>query len=367
MGVDYRMIDPGSSIDMNQWRALYEVSFNTSISDSTWRWKYFQNPFINKKKPLIYVVEHEGTIIGSISLQPMQFVLQSQDSKENVLAGLLGNAMVHPNFRNRGIFSAMLGYVMEDAKKEGLKILYTFARNPISLKGFLRHNWKDAADFKRYISYINPQQAMHNYLIDTRYPAFMRFVLNIIPTVPYNVKIYRMQSHRYRFTCGKVDDYLTTIEEVHRNNREENKISVVRNQKSLRWLFGDPGRKYIFFGMESNDGVQAYIIVRQRDSDSPGIHKSAIIEDSFSQNKNTSLDGRLLSYMMLQLKNHQFTNISAYFFPEGPLGLSLLLKGFIRRRTKNRFLYWLVEDESIASYPWNRIRWDLHMVDATTL
>lgn len=367
MDINYRMLDPHSSDEIQQWRELFGISFNTSVSESTWRWKYLQNPFRNEEKPHIYVAESSDSIVGSLFIQPMQFNFQSGDRKDIISVGLLGNAMVHPDFRNGGIFSALLRYTMNDAAGRGLKILFGFTNNPISRRGFLRHNWREVVDSESYMFFLNPRQALNDFLSATRYPAFMRQILTIVPAEPYGVRSFRRQRHQYHFSCGKVGDYLAAIEQVHNNNLGENRISGVRNQISLRWLFGDPERKYLFFGMWSGEELQAYIVVRLVDSGTSGMRKSALIEDSFSQNKKSSLDSRLFSYMVEQLKDHQFIKISGMFFPEGPLGLSPLFKGFIPRRKKWTLLYWLAEEESIAGDLQNRIHWDLHELDAFAL
>ena len=113
--------------------------------------------------------------------------------------------------------------------------------------------------------------------------------------------------------------------------------------------------------------LQAYIIVRQVESGTSDMQKSAFIEDSFSLTKKNSLDGVLFSYMVAQLNEYQFLKISGTFSPEGPLGLSPLFRGFIPRRKKWTLLYWVAENDLIASDLQNNINWDLQEVDAFAL
>ena len=367
MDINYRMLDTHSSDEIRQWHELFRISFNTSISESTWNWKYLHNPVRNEERPLIYIAESSDSIVGSVFFQPMQFWLQSDGQKVIVPAGLVGNAMVHPDFRNLGIFSALLKNVMNDATGEGFNILYTFANNPISRRGFLRHNWTEVMDSEAYMYFLNPQQALHDFLSDKRYPAFMRSIPTIVPTKRIDFRSFQRHRQKYHFSCGKVQDYLSAIEQIHTNYQEAERISGARNQKYLQWLFGDPERRYLFFGMWLKEELHAYIVVRQVDSSTSDMQKSALIEDSFSLTKKTSLDSRLFSYMVAQLRDHQFMKISGTFFPEGPLGLSPLFKGFIPRRKKWTLMYWVAEEDPIADDLQNNVNWDLHEVDAFAL
>ncbi|MDG6251040.1 GNAT family N-acetyltransferase, partial [Methanocalculus sp.] len=107
MDIDYRTLDPRSTKDLCQWLALYERSFNKPASENAWRWKYAESPFGNGEKHQIYIANSGNSIIGSLSLMPMQLYLQSYGEKEIIPSGLVTNVMVHPDFRNRGIFSTL--------------------------------------------------------------------------------------------------------------------------------------------------------------------------------------------------------------------------------------------------------------------
>ena len=151
MGIEYRMLNPHSPIDIQQWRDLDTHSFIEPISENEWRWKYIQSPFGHEKRSLTYVVLSDDSIIGSLSLLPMQFYLQYRHRKEVIPAGLLTNAMVHSDFRNRRIYSKLLSLAMEDATADGLKVLYTYAINAFSYQGFLRTTGERFQDLRGMI------------------------------------------------------------------------------------------------------------------------------------------------------------------------------------------------------------------------
>jgi len=365
MAIEYRMLNISSIIDIQQWRNLYYICFNKSISESQWRWKFTQNPFRNEIRSPIYVAISDDSIIGSLSLLPMQFYLHTPAGKEILRAGLLTNGFVHPDFRKRGIFDKLLIHSMDDAAADGLEILYGYAINAFSAHDLLKHNWREVQGYRSYSCYLNPQQTMRDFLYTLHVPGFLKSITNLVPSEPFMVRKYRKENHDFQFFCGKVEDLLFDIEKIYSTCSPQTRISGVRNRESLHWFFGFPEIKYTCFSMRSEKDLLAYCIIRQKKSETNRIEKIAIIEDSFAKSGNSGIDGRLLSYMSDQLRLHHFTKISTYFFQRGYLASFPLDNGFIYRSDNTRFLYYPVQSEILSDEILNRIKWDIPLAERT--
>jgi ribosomal protein S18 acetylase RimI-like enzyme len=365
MTIEYRMLDLHSTADIQQWRDLYNISFNKSIPENQWRWKYIHNPSGNDVRSPIYLAIFNNLIIGSLSLLPMQLYFHSLHENEMESAGLMTNVMVSPDFRNRGVFSKLLTQAMDDAVKEGLKVLYCYTINNFSSKGFLRKDWREVKDYKSYSLYLNPQQTVHNFLKTAHHLAPLKPILSLIPSKPIMLKRYKNENCQFQFSCGNVEDLLFDIEKIHTTNPAENRISGVRNLQTLKWFFGYPDLKYFCFCMREGEELLAYIIIRQMESNTDPPQKTASIEDSYSKYGDNPLENRLLFYMIEQLRKYNFTKISTYFFRKGLAASFPLYNGFIRRNDETRFLYYPVGGNGLSEKFWTRIRWDIQQAERT--
>jgi GNAT superfamily N-acetyltransferase len=65
-----------------------------------------------------------------------------------------GNSIVHPDFRGRGIFQALLNYIFTNNLKE----IDFFIGFPVeaSCRSFLKCNWKSILDLQWYVNVVNP-------------------------------------------------------------------------------------------------------------------------------------------------------------------------------------------------------------------
>lgn len=367
MAIEYRMMNLNSSADIQQWRDLYTISFNKSISVDEWRWKFIQNPFGNAMKSPTYVATSDNLIIGSLSLLPMQFYLSTHDTRKTIPAGLLTTGIVHPDFRKRGIFSKLLSHIVEDATIDGLGVLYGYAVNEYAAKTLSRHSWREVPGYKSYSLYLNVQQRFCNILSTIHSPGFLKSMTNLVPSSQFFFRRSGKENNQFQFSCGNVEELLFDIEKTYCPYPDQNKISGVRNLRALRWLFGCPGITYLCFSMRSGEELLAYIIVRQQKKDHRDLNRTAIIEDSFAKRGKNSLDSRLLPYMIDQLRRHHFTKISTYFFRRGLLDSFPLHNGFVYRPDNTRFLYYPVPGCGLSDEIWNRIVWDIHLAEKTPI
>ena len=143
MEITYRMIDANSEI--LQWLS-YRVCYQHEVSHELWHWIHIQNPFYKKTRPLIFIAEIDNRIVGFLSLIPSPIQIHNPDTLLN--SCLLCKAMVHPEFRNHGIFRKLLQYAIETAKSEGYDILLTISNNPYSYQSFIKAGFRDIAPMK---------------------------------------------------------------------------------------------------------------------------------------------------------------------------------------------------------------------------
>jgi len=85
-----------------------------------------------------FIVEEESLVVGGCGLST--FRIPPQASQEKGIYGYVSNMFIEPDFRRRGLGRALLKYVIQECKKEGIGLLLLHASKegfPLySLEGF---------------------------------------------------------------------------------------------------------------------------------------------------------------------------------------------------------------------------------------
>lgn len=125
---DYREGDEYKIVD------LFSKVFNKKMSLEVWRWKYMNNPF---GRGTIKLVLDGEKLAGHYAVMPMVVQVEGKPIK----ACLSVDTMVHPDYRNKGIFADLGNETYEVAAREGAKFVYGFP-NSNSYRGFTeRLSW----------------------------------------------------------------------------------------------------------------------------------------------------------------------------------------------------------------------------------
>jgi GNAT superfamily N-acetyltransferase len=113
--------------------ALAEIIFpGEDISDPRFiRWMYDRNP---GGRALEYATLHRGLVSGHIAALPFRYKFGSRI----LTAGLVVNAITHPDFRGKGIFIILTELLNKRCAEAGIEFTFGYA-NSSSEKGCLRH------------------------------------------------------------------------------------------------------------------------------------------------------------------------------------------------------------------------------------
>lgn len=113
-------IRPYQPADKDSFLALYEHVHGEAKSDAWFAWKYTDNPFLSGT-PMM-VAEHEGRFVGARPL----FALPLRIGHRRLNALQPADAMVHPDHRRQGVFTAMVEAAVDQARSDGIDLLFTF-------------------------------------------------------------------------------------------------------------------------------------------------------------------------------------------------------------------------------------------------
>ncbi len=85
------------------------------------KWRYLYPRFPSFDPANIFIVEHNGKIVGHGSMHPRELVI-SQNCK--LSAVIFGAGAVHPDYRRMGLHSRLLGHRLQLAKSNGVSLAF---------------------------------------------------------------------------------------------------------------------------------------------------------------------------------------------------------------------------------------------------
>jgi GNAT superfamily N-acetyltransferase len=233
---------------------LSATVYGEPFDEEEWTWSYENSPL---RPARIYLAESEGRIIG-LRIFPYREVKVRNDVFISVLAV---GGMVHPDFRRRGIWSALMRDGLESLRSEGIHLALSFpGTHRHSYVGFRKMGWSDLGTIPLLVKPLRLDGFLSKLVRSERVRSstgrLSRFLARSYPRKrppqAGDLSIERIQSFDDRF------DLLW--EEASRQQM----ASVVRDQRYLNYRYRDrPGDKYVVFAAYRGRELAGYVVVRR--------------------------------------------------------------------------------------------------------
>ena len=143
------LVRPFQRRDMPGVRRVLEATYGGEATPAdVYDWWSFGCPCASSG---FMVAESDGSIVG---VQPLE-IFPYHDGQESLKGGMLTGVAVHPEFRRRGIFSALVAACEQEAWRQGAAFVSTMP-NDRSRPGFLKLGYTDLGRRKLLVRLINP-------------------------------------------------------------------------------------------------------------------------------------------------------------------------------------------------------------------
>jgi GNAT superfamily N-acetyltransferase len=147
--------------------ALFNQVFHRSITVKDWAWAYGQNPIPGKEIVLAF---SGPELVGQAASVPLRFIWNG----EPIRVARPQNVMVHPGFRNRGIFTRLLEELTRSLSEHRTDLVVTFPNNN-SLPAFIRK--LDYTHVGDITTHVRPWDGVRDAVADDR----NRCVISAVP------------------------------------------------------------------------------------------------------------------------------------------------------------------------------------------
>jgi predicted N-acetyltransferase YhbS len=232
---------------------LHETVFGAELSSEWWTWLYKQNP---TGQGIIVVAEADRRIVGHYALIPLSMKV----GDEICLGSLSLDTMIHPDWRNQGIFTKLAKKAYDLAAERGIHFVYGFP-NRNSHHGFItRLGWTDL--YKGIPLWVKPLR--YENVLQT-YTKGNKKAAKLLGKLSQGVVrlLYRSRSRIPQVSIKEVPSFDERFDALWSMTSLEYEIIVVRNITYLNWRYAEkPNGNYFIFTAERDGRLLGYMVLK---------------------------------------------------------------------------------------------------------
>jgi hypothetical protein len=313
--------------EIGQLVKLFHVSFGRKMSEKFWKWKYIDNPFASSSQEVIVARDGER-IVGARPFLLTEIMVKD----EKILAAQHSDTMVHPEFRNQGLFNRMGEYSLQHLREHNYALSYGFP-GPMSRVGFRKQGYRVVVPTEMMFRPINYQQIFSKKLKRDRLGRSLGYFCDKVIS---NKKLPALKAGSIEVQI--FDSYVQELEAIE-SLRKTTVIEYVRKEKNLRWRFDQhPEHKYRYITAKIEGTVCGYAVISVQEQGN-GLNYGMII-DYLVKNEDPWCFGALMEKAIVELTKTGCDLIVVWAFSDPRL----------KEELQKRFGF-----SSTLSFPYNRI------------
>jgi len=285
---------------------------------SKFDWLYNQNP---RGQADMFAFRDSSTnnVVGVYVIIPMLLNLQGRE----VLIGQASDAMVHPDYRRKHIFTKLVTESLRYICNK-YEYLIAFPHN-ISRGGFLRADWVELGDWSTWSLPLQPEAIAHPL---TKIPILGGVVSTLVKLfidiyINRRSSQYHLPDTRLVPLCSKeieVDDIVSRL-------TEHNPVMLVRDSEFVRWRFQSiPRNNYHTFLFLRGDKQLGYIVYKS--------HGSSVMIVDFIVSPEPEIICAATSMLIDHCRQQGFASIHCQLSKHAYCCDSLKTCGFVQRSTR---------------------------------
>ena len=122
----------------------YLWGHDLSLNAAYLAWKYEQNPYL--KSLLIYAAMCAGKVVGMVGTYGAKW--QVGAPRQPFICPCFGDAVIHPDHRNQGLFQKMMKFALDDLSSTDSKYVFDFSARPEIALVLMMHGWRSPGFFQ---------------------------------------------------------------------------------------------------------------------------------------------------------------------------------------------------------------------------
>ena len=221
------------------WKDLKESEVREQFE-----WRYERNPYHHS--PYIYLAVVDAKVVGFRA-----FVLQLFTLKKSIYQVFSpADAIVHPDYRRKGIFSTLNDFFLKDLAETGMKnaLIVNLSSNKYSTPGYLKQGWQETDGLKFYAFRVSLLNYLKNLLGNEKQKKSAVQIVNNKTGTSIEIS----QSLNSRDLADFVNE-----------NRVKNRLTNLRDESYFLWRYSREGGDIFFLYYRDGGQLKGYAVVKR--------------------------------------------------------------------------------------------------------
>jgi len=303
---------------------LQKISFpgeaEQKYETSNWEWQYKENSFGESE---IFIVKDNDKIVGHYAFIPQEYLIYG----ETVTAGYAVNAMVHPDYRKKGMYNSIQEYAVTHTQK-------TFSiggtiRKPI-MRAEIRGGYQITKKIPIFVLPLNFTKLLGNVISLPIVAAIIGYPLTKLYRLLFPNKIKNGE-----FLIEKVDALGNAIGGFFDNQIDVYDIHFKKNIPYVRWRFdeirGVKYDKFIVRNNKNNHDVIAYFVLRgEKIKREKNFNNCLNIIDLEMIERREELLSHIIKFIVSLAREHGYDSLTFYLLDDGFISKQMKYHGMFK-------------------------------------
>jgi predicted N-acetyltransferase YhbS len=252
----------GSESDAFKILELFNHAFGKSRTIEQWRWRYLNGPI--KKLLITVALDQMQRIIAHHALHPVWLVYKGK----KVLGAQSIDAMVHTDFRGKGLFTETGRLCAQLAAARGAHILFAFQdRDSYSHRGFVNNlGWENLPEFYHLFYVLSPRRVLQQRVSNP--------LKRLLLTAPFSLYLKWKQRKRgfqersnTSIEITAINKFDSSFDSLWEECKNQFAVGVWKDREYLHWRYKDvPNQNYTVL-KSAEDGKTTGFIVTHSTTD----------------------------------------------------------------------------------------------------
>jgi hypothetical protein len=239
---------------------LRKSVYGSAFDEVEWKWKYTTDSKARQSR--IFVVESQGMIIGLRSI----IILRARMNDQNFLTGMSMDAMIHPGFRGRGIYTELLVESVNRVREQNISLILSFP-NERSYPSLMRNSikWHHICSVPLLVKPLDYAGLTRKYVNFSPLQLPVRLCGKLLFNILAHDKYSRKQNTEY--TINKLVTFDDRFDNLWQKSLFLDKISIIRDSQYLQWRYCEnPVNKYVIYSAEKGHELKGFIVLKTVDN-----------------------------------------------------------------------------------------------------
>lgn len=254
MSVAYRPYRPQDEPSQRElFRLCFPEMHGTAGTQAHREWKFRSCPAHDDRPSLEYVGVDGGRVVAYYAALPYRYRIEGRE----VTAGMVCDVMTHPEYRGRGLFTAIGRFALERMREAGIAFTTGYPVRPEVMPGHLKVGWRVVDEMPVWVRPLKTRALLTGPV--KALSTLLDPVTALLPRPRPTAGHAFVQLDRDRFFEMADSPAFERL----RENVESLGCSLIRDRDFLAWRTGAPGSTYEYYAVLEDGEVLAAAIGRR--------------------------------------------------------------------------------------------------------